>query len=384
MRHNLMAAWLAAFAVTGCSGSTTPSGEPDGGRRPIEPPPKTAVTSCSIKADVALGKGEGTSPAIAFEGDQFAVAWTDLTRGAGDIVLSLIDRDGGASTEHRIAGGAAAQFTPAVASMPGGFLVAWEEIGPGGGMVRAVRVGADGEPQGTPFTVATSVSPEAHPDAAPTRNGALLGWTEATGAYVAETDDGKLGPKVAIPGGQQVSVAGADDGGAAVWVAGERIGVMRIRVPVAQDAKAPTLFREAPGRANLPRIAAGPARGFGVVWEDARGGPNKESVLFAHVGPEGAVSREIPVSPAGGSANCPDVAWIGERAAVAYYQYRDGPPAIYLALVDPAAGVTGRELEISDRAGARFPRIVAGGGGVVGVAYSERGGPARIAVVECR
>lgn len=384
MRQDLIASALAVLALGGCSGGATTGGEPDGGRTPSEPPPKTPVSSCSVKSDVALAEGAGTAPAIAYSGGHFAVVWTDLTRGAGDVVLTLVDADGKKIGEHRIAEKSSAEVAPTIASMPGGgFLVAWEEIHATGGALRAARVDQDGALDGAPFTVAEMVSAEAHPDAAPTGKGALLAWTEATGAVVAEIDRDKVGAKMSIPGAMQAALAGGDRG-AAVWVAGERVGVARGLAPLPKVVEKPTMLREAPGRANVPRIAAGTDERLAAVWEDARGGPEREAVFFASVDREGRVSREIQISPAGGSADVPDVAWIGDRAAVAYYQYRDGPSSIYLTIVDPKEGRAGAELRVSEKRGARFPRLAWAGGGDLAVTYAERSGPVRLAVVTCR
>lgn len=388
--HRLIAPALAALAVLG--GACAPD---DTGRRPPEKPgekpaepPKTPVSQCEVAHDVALGEGEATSPAIAYDGGRFAVAWTDLTRGAGDIVLTLVDERGEKHGEQRLAGTAAAEITPAIATLPGGgWLVAWEELGAGGGSVRAVRVDPSGKPAGAPLTLATGVSPEAHPAVAATKKGGLVAWTEAASAVVAEVERDTVGEKLPIAGAVQLAVTGAGDGAAAVWSAGQRLGFMRLGAPLsggARQSKEATLFRDAAGRANLPRVAAGPNGDFATVWEDARGGPENESVLFAHIGEDGRADRELTVSPGGGSANFPDVTWLGERAAIAYYQYRDGPSSVYLALVDPRTGVAGKELRVSgNKKGARFPRIAWGGAGTLGVTYAERTGPTHLAIVTC-
>jgi hypothetical protein len=80
----------------------------------------------------------------------------------------------------------------------------------------------------------------------------------------------------------------------------------------------------------------------------------------------------------------PDVAFVGDRAAVVYYQFRDGPPVVYLSLIEPGRGRVGEELRISGRGGARFPRIASAGGGTLGVTYAQRGGPVRLATITCK
>jgi len=157
-------AWLlAAGAALGCG---TGSGEPGGGSGsgPGGPsaPPATPVTRCSVTSDTALSAGEATSPAIAFGGGHFAVAWTNGAHG-GAVVVSIVDADGHALHEQTVAAGSG--VSPAVAALHGGgYLVAWEELAGAGGAVRAIRVGVDGGPAGSTLTLATTASAEAHPD----------------------------------------------------------------------------------------------------------------------------------------------------------------------------------------------------------------------------
>ncbi|MFT3773053.1 MAG: hypothetical protein QM820_47330 [Minicystis sp.] len=345
--------------------------------------PATPVSGCEVDSDLELGAGD--SPAIAAGNGRFAIAWIDPAQG-GDVMLTLADESGQSVHQERIAAGPAAAVSPTIAAIPGGFLVAWEELAGAGGTVRAVRVGADGRPQGGAITLATAGSAEAHPDAATTASGALVAWTEANGAVVGEIRDGALAGKMSLPGAAQAAVAGTRGGLAAVWSAGPSLGFARLPAALSTAGAAMNVvtFRAAAGRANIPRLAAGPDGSYAVVWEDTRGGPDNEAVYIATVGAGGQPSAEMQVSPPGGSANYPDVAFIGGRAAVTYYQWRDHPSAVYLTLIDPGHGRVGKDLQISDEEPARLPRIAAGAGGTLGVAYAQRGGSVRLAVVSCK
>ena len=87
------------------------------------------------------------------------------------------------------------------------------------------------------------------------------------------------------------------------------------------------------------------------------------------------------------SANFPDVAWTGSHDVVVYYQFRDGPPAIYLSLVTKdLAAAASQDLKISgDGMAARYPRLARTGDpeGTIGVVYVEKDGPIRAALITC-
>jgi hypothetical protein len=166
-----------------------------------------------------------------------------------------------------------------------------------------------------------------------------------------------------------------------VWTAGNKLGFARLSSPIhGVDA---VIFRDAPGVANVPRMAAANGGGYWITWEDSRGGQNDEAIYLAHADASGKVGRELRVTGTEGSADYPDVASMGENAAVVYYQFRDGPPAVYLSLIGPDMNRIGEPLRISGHGGARFPRVAASGGALA-VTYAQRGGPARVAVVVCR
>ncbi|APR76212.1 Flagellar hook-length control protein FliK [Minicystis rosea] len=357
-------------------------GKEPGGQGSSTSKPAKPVTSCTVKSDKIIGDGE--TPAIAFGGGHFAVAYTDPRDNGGDVVLVIADDHGSVLGEHRVSSGPGAAVSPAVTTLAGGgFLLTWEELAGAGGDVRALHVDADGKPRGKVITVASAGSHEAHPDATETANGALVAWTEAGGARIGEIKDGALSGQIALPGSAQAAVASARSGGAAVWSVGAQIGFAKLPSALGGEVPSPITFRTAAGRGNVPRVAAGPDGSYLVVWEDTRGGADNEAIYFATIGEGGKPSDEKQISPPSGSANYPDVAFIGGRAAVTYYQWRDGPSSVYLSLIDPSRGPVGEELKISGKAAARFPRIVSAKGTELGVSYAQRDGSIRLAIVTC-
>jgi hypothetical protein len=377
--------WLVALAATvGCASGGEPTASRGGkgasrGRSPAEP-----VTSCTVRRDVTLSDGQATAPAIAAAGSGFAVVWTDVADGPGDVHLTVVDGAANVVRSTAITAGRTAT-SPAVAALEGGeILVAWEDVGGGGGVVRALRAAADGRPAGGAFTVAKVRSPEARPEITATPEGAVIGWTDASGARVAELRKDAVASPIALPGGAQLSLAGADGALGAVWDEGSALGFAPLSASGGRlDRGRVARFRSAPGKANLPRAATNDDDETVVVWEDNRGGNGNEAVFLTAIDKDDHAGAEVRVSPDLGSADTPDVALLGATAAVVYYQYRDGPPAIFLSLIDPESGRPGSDLRVSGHAAARFPRVAAQGD-ALGVAYADRAGPVRLALLACR
>jgi hypothetical protein len=132
-------------------------------------------------------------------------------------------------------------------------------------------------------------------------------------------------------------------------------------------------LRSDPTDATQPRLAA-TANGFLAAWEDARSGSDNELHLSA-IDANGAAGGDALVeTPMTGDANWPAIAWSGATAAVAYYQYRSGPPQIFLTRFDGAGTrLDGADLQVSSTpsgARARFP-AVAWSGSAFGVAWVD-------------
>ena len=187
-----------------------------------------------------------------------------------------------------------------------------------------------------------------------------------------------LAGKATVPGASDPSLAACGDTVGLVFATGSKLGFARLARPA--GGVSPFLFRDAPGKANVPRASAA-GDGFFVTWEDDRGGDGHETVFLTRVGADGKPAGEVPVPGDAGSANYPDVATLGDAAAVVYYQFRDGPSAVYLSIFGPDLRRAGQDLEIAKK-GARTPRIAAGGGGLA-VVYARKEGPARLATVAC-
>jgi hypothetical protein len=389
------------LAIVACGGGSrktgtdggAPGGEGSGPGTGTRPEPGTkpgrgtkpgtaTVPTCSIAGETVLAAGGASSPSIAFAGGHFAVAWTDIATGGGDAHLAIVGQDG-KDLDDRILSAGASQQASVTALPDGGFLAAWQELGArAGGTVRAQRTSADGTPRGAAFTVKATADADARPDLAANAGGVAVAWEETGTVHVGDLTGATLADEQTLGGAGDPALGapGGAHGFGLVLTSGARLGFAALSTPIGDVT--PTFFRSAPGVANVPRIAAGPDGSYAIAWEDLRGGAGNEAIYMVRVGGDGKISDETPVSSDAGSADYPDVTFVGPYAAVVYYQYRDGPPAIYLTFVGPDLQRAGDDLKVSDK-GARFPRI-AGGDGVLGIAYADRGGPLQISVIDCR
>jgi len=94
------------------------------------------------------------------------------------------------------------------------------------------------------------------------------------------------------------------------------------------------------------------------------------------------VSPEAIVSRGEGSANWPALAWTGHGLAVAYYQFRDGPPGVFVTLLSRDLEPMGDEIEASGGATARYPAL-AWTGHELGIAYTEQDQGIRLSRASC-
>jgi hypothetical protein len=321
-----------------------------------------------------LGTAEATSPAVAFGAGRFAVAWTEEHTG---LHLAVVD-DLGNQVATRILATGPKLAEAAVTALPaGGFFVAWQEAG----AVRALRVGADATPAGSAFTLGTTAGGAPRPSLAAAAGGTAITWADTTGVTVGEPSDTGLGTPATVPGGADPALAASAD--ALVFTTGNKLGFARLALPVRKLE--PEIFGDLPGAIKVPRASAAGHGSFFVTWEDDAAGDGHEAVYLTRIGADGKRASEVLVSSDSGSANYPDVATVGGYAAVVYYQWREGPPAVYLSLLGPDLRPAGEDLRVSEK-GARVPRVASStpAEGTLGVVYTRHDAPARLSRVTCR
>ena len=345
-----------------------------------------SAAQCAISVqDVPVSEGAGSSPSVAFADNHYLVAWTSTAKDAGDIRVALFDAKGTKVTEQAVAETLGeSSFTSVIPEAGGGFLVVWQDKAIPGAIVKGRRVDALGMPKGAAFQIAQSASAEARPCLAPATVGAAIAWADTTASTIANLTVEVIAIKAPIDQAISPSFGGAGTNLAITWAAGEKVGASRVASP--GGPLSPVFFRSAPGKANAPRVAVHDDGSLAVVWEDNRDGDGNETIYMTRIDKSGTAGAEKLIPMSTESANYPDVAWTGSHDAVVYYQFRDGPPAIYLSLLTPNLVAKGKDLKVSgDGIAARYPRITRTGDtlGTLGVVYAEKDGNIRLSLVAC-
>jgi hypothetical protein len=376
---------------TACSSSASPdgidgSGDGDGSAEPNPSGggknPGTSPASCAVEArGIAVSSGKGTGPAIVWGGSQYAVTWTSLDKDGGDIYFALLDDKGHKVREVPVDVGPDTSGVSSVVRTDSGYLVLWQVQKSTGSAILGRFLGEDGTPTDATLPLAQSQSNEARPAGVVRGSAVVAAWMDTPASFVGLLNGNAVGQPRPIDQGGYPALASAGNSLGLLWTAGSKLGFSRLSLPL--SSLEPVMFRDAAGKANVPRIAAHEDGSFDIAWEDGRSGEGNENVYFTRIDADGKVAAELAVPPESGSANCPDVAWLGARSAVVYYQFRDGPPAIFLSLISPDLTRDGEEFQISGTEAARFPRL-SWTGETLGVVYADNDGPVRLSLVTCQ
>jgi hypothetical protein len=370
--------------VGGCSGETTGTSAAGGPNVSTASGGGTGAQCAIGVRDVLVSTGAGSGPAVAFGGDHYLVAWTSTVKDAGDIRIALLDAKGAKVTEQPLAEGPGVASFASIVAEADGFLVVWQELAASGAVVYGRRVDPMGMPKGAAFSIAKSGSVDARPSVAKATMGTAVAWADTTTSTLALINGQMLSNKTPIDQGTGPAIGGAGAALGIAWVAGSKLGASMMTSPGAPLS--PVMFREAVGKANAPRVAVHDDGTLSVVWEDNRAGDDHEVVYRVRIDKSAQAGKEMMISMGNDSANYPDVAWTGTHDAIVYYQFRGGPPAVYLSLIAPDATTAVQDLKISaDGLAARFPRIVRTGdsAGTLGVVFAEKGGPIHASLVTC-
>lgn len=376
------ASWLLiglATLLAGCAGGGSPQGGDAGaggpgagkGSKEKGEAPSGRGPECSVDNQVDLGTAEATSPAVAFAGGRFAVAWTEQHTG---LHLAVVDDHGNQTGARILAPGPRVGDAVVTALPKGGFLVVWQEPG----AVHGLRVSADAAPVGSAFTLCKAAGGDPRPSAAAAAGGTMVTWMEPTGVTLGEVQEAGLGSTATVPGAAEPALASSGD--ALVFTVKSQLGFARPALPL--RSVEPVIYHDLQGTIRAPRASAAGGGRFFVTWEDDAAGDGSEAVDLTLVSADGKPASAVQVPGEAGSANDPDVATVGGYAAVVYYQWRDGPPAVYLSLFGQDLRRAGEDLRLSEK-GARFPRIASSGEGTIGVVYARKEAPLRLSVVNC-
>jgi hypothetical protein len=166
--RDFLVVWEAPCAATGCG---------------------HGVSGAIVRADgsvgdtVRLGPGDTQSytPAVAFAGGGYLVAWAVIGDGDHDLAARRVAPDGVPGEHLSISAAAGNQIAPAIAGDGAGFLITWQHVDGGLPRTVAARVAGDGtvlDPDGLAVSLAGRWRDA--PDVAWTGAGYLVAWTEAT------------------------------------------------------------------------------------------------------------------------------------------------------------------------------------------------------------
>lgn len=353
-------------------GSTT--GGADGG--------DSASVACTKTGEPAAVSAEkGGAPSITWGHGRFAVAWETLDNTPHEVRLSILSPNGDKLSEQVVATLAGTQALPRVHSTENGFGVVFQDKTPNGLVIRARDFGVDGAPSAPHLDVGTSQAAEARPAAAARESGVVIGWMEPQSSVVGLLSGSSMGATTPLSGARFPAIA-AGDGASDIGIAWS-LGSTLMFAPGSIAAGAPQVLtsvslRAGTGDANLPRLTHGQELWF-VAWEDTRA--SVERVYLRTVGSDGTIEDEVRVDEGEDSSNWPDIAWTGEHAAVVYYQFEGGPPAVYLTLFGADRGRVYGPARISGK-NARFPSIAAAES-ALGIAWAVNDGSVEFMHIQC-
>ncbi|XXX82188.1 hypothetical protein WMF30_25855 [Sorangium sp. So ce134] len=335
------------------------------------------AAACTVTArGLEVSSGRGTTPAIAWTGAAFAIAWQERGADEGDIRLATIDAGGNTLRDEVIAGGPGVSSHPSVQRDGEGLLVLWQDQDGAGSVVRGRRATLEGVPEGAAFDLVQSGAAESWPIAAAGQDGVVVAWMDASGSLISVLDRGALGSATPLDQAKFPAVATDGERTALAWTQGDALLFAR---PGQASAPLDRIAHQGVD-AKLTRVALGGDDAF-VAWEDARTGA--EQIRAIRISAQDEVSREAVVSQGDGSANWPALAWTGRHLAVAYYQFRDGPAAVFVALMNRDLSPAGAELKASGDAPAKYPAL-AWTGQELGIAYAEEDRGIRLSRASCK
>jgi hypothetical protein len=356
----------------------------------------TLPSACAhVGAETKLPFGKGAEAfALAWDGQNYVIAYADPSTGNGDIYVAKVAADGSAVGSPVIVESTPAQSDlPTLVRVQTGYVVVWQE-GSAGKAVYAHRLDAGGAPTGTGATIAAVQSDQPRPVVAQAPAGQVaVAWMD--------NFEGKPGVEAALVDPSSLHVGpstriAASDADGWPWVAGDTdlLGIawsdkasgpydVKFTHLDAQlgSAAVPTFLRgarEGEGDCLLPRLRR-TTFGFMAAWEDTGTG-DENQIYMALMGPGGVrFAGGLVEEPDSGDANWPNIAWTGAAAGIVYYQWRTGRPQIFISFVDgKGARVAGlHDLQVSAGSGgwSKFPDVV-WTGHEFGVVYVDtRDGP---------
>jgi len=367
----------------GGSGGDPVGGGPDGGID--DPDGGTVNTACSrVGSETRLTTtgSPARMPAIAWDGSGYLVVWSDERQGNGDIYAAKVDANGTKSSEWVVVEGPEQSRSPTIARVGDGYVVAWFDTTPIGADVKIIALDSGGKPSGMPSLLAASTSDNPRPIVAPAFNGAAVAWSDKKGtvpsASVALVNGSAQLTVPAVSLGNGTAAAefpapAGGDGKLAVFYSDGRDGHANIRATLFSEqltAQQDVVVRDAPNDAFNVR-ATWDGEQFVAAWEDLRV-QDREYIFLSRLSPSGTASNSVTVPESDADGSWPTLARAKSGVAIAYYQFRGGPPQIFVSYMNKAGDFVRSDVQVSQTTGrARFPSIAFDGNSTLGVAWED-------------
>lgn len=287
----------------------------------------------------------------------------------GEVWVTLIDDQAAVLSDTQVSEAAGGAHLPSIHAQEDAFSVLWAE----GNKVFSRRLQAGGTPTGEPVLIADTGSDDPRPLGSGAEGVVAAAWMHGEASTAAILESGKAQDVTTIPGWfPAVAVAGQRIGIA--WSEGGERGTLNVGT---FDDPGERVAVE--GTEALIMDLAASEGAYYAAWEDVGGA--KERIGLARVDLAQETEQHAFVTDPDKSANWPAVAVQGERVALAYYQFREGDPSVYLEYFHASnLSSYGYGLEIAQ--GAKYPSVAWADGEVV-VAYSKVDGPVEVSVVRC-
>jgi hypothetical protein len=327
--------------------------------------PGGAGSACWESVDsVTVAAGQAATPHVVATESGFAIT---SVRG-GEVWLDIVDPAGATVGSSQLSNAVAVEpRLPSVYPTSGGLVALWAE----GGKVLARRAAATGQPQGSPAVVASTTSPEPRPMGAAFGDLVAATWMQSATSSTVALVDGSAVTESGSMSGKFPAVATRGDEVGIAWSAGPMEGLVNIATFDALTAPV-----KVPDTAALIKDIVGTEDAFFVAWEDLSSGVEQVPVVKL----TDVIVASAQAAPSDSSANWPSMAWTGGLLAVAYYQFREGGPDVYVSFFDADLNPANEEILVATSA--KFPSA-AYGHDVVAIAYNVNDGPLQLSLVSC-
>lgn len=281
-------------------------------------------------------------PSLASADDGFAVAWYDTRDGNAEIYFRLLNATGEpAGPERRLTNSSELSYEADIQPAGMSFAVAWYEKSADNALQAKLGLWSrEGQPLWS-HTISSADRSGRNPIVRRHGNELMAVWVEDLPAAVANTKDRPWESEV--------------------WAGWWSMNGKPVRAPRMLAPAGKTTF-------NLN--AAIDSRGWAWILFDAKAGTRSEELFLARTDGSGG---EVAVLTAddGVPSKYPDVAFSGDRAAVTWYDERDGNQEVYLFAGRMADFVEERAFRVTETEGDSIGAYLAWNGRRIGLAWSD-------------